>query len=117
MAILQVTVTATDNGYPNNLRSTCRLLVTVNDTNDNPPLFTNPSRNDATVYATILRDDVITRIQVLCRFFTHFWSTSSDIQTTDLPSIDIIYSVANYKNQCFQLVDSAFLPNSNSYSK
>ena len=67
--MLQIIVTAKDNGYPLAKRSTCRLLVTVSDTNDNAPVFINPSENDASVYATILRDDVITRIEVLRLLF------------------------------------------------
>ncbi|XP_078488561.1 protocadherin-18-like isoform X2 [Ciona intestinalis] len=61
----KIFVTARDRGEPMTSSSHCTLIVTVDDVNDNAPVFTNPSNDETTIYATILRDDVITRIQAV----------------------------------------------------
>nr|CAB3264691.1 protocadherin-18 [Phallusia mammillata] len=63
MAEIKVTIWARDGGHPAK-RSSCILKIIVNDTNDNSPIFTNPALDNSTVYATILNNDVITKIQV-----------------------------------------------------
>jgi len=71
---LQVTIVAKDGGQPYARQSSCILKVTVTDINDNTPFFKNPSVDNYTVYASILSDEIITRIEVLnniskiCRF-------------------------------------------------
>uniref|UniRef100_H2YX71 Cadherin domain-containing protein n=1 Tax=Ciona savignyi TaxID=51511 RepID=H2YX71_CIOSA len=60
----EVTIIARDGGSPYK-ESTCILKVVVSDVNDNRPLFINPAIDNSTAYATILRDDVITRIQAV----------------------------------------------------
>ncbi|XP_078489078.1 protocadherin alpha-4-like [Ciona intestinalis] len=61
----KITVIAKDGGGSSALQSTCELMLTVTDVNDNSPFFTNPIIDNKTVYATILRDDVIMRIQAV----------------------------------------------------
>nr|CAB3264695.1 protocadherin beta-15-like [Phallusia mammillata] len=58
-----LTVEARDGGVPKVLSSSCKLTVRINDVNDNSPLFTYPPEDNMTVHATIIRDDVILRIQ------------------------------------------------------
>ena len=62
--VFQIVVTAIDDGYPTSRKASCQLIITVFDTNDNAPLFTNPSNDEATYYAFVKQDDIITRIQV-----------------------------------------------------
>nr|CAB3264692.1 protocadherin 18-like [Phallusia mammillata] len=57
-----ITVTATDGGGQ---KAMCTLNVFVTDVNDNTPQFTNPVNDDLTIYATIVRDDIITRMQAV----------------------------------------------------
>jgi len=59
-----VVVTATDGG-DKALHSKCRIRIDVLDVNDNAPVFTNPVEDDSTSYASILRQEVITRIQAV----------------------------------------------------
>uniref|UniRef100_F6URN5 Cadherin domain-containing protein n=1 Tax=Ciona intestinalis TaxID=7719 RepID=F6URN5_CIOIN len=60
----EVRVIARDGGNPYR-ESFCTLKVTVSDVNDNRPLFIYPAVENSTAHATILRDDVIARIQAI----------------------------------------------------
>ena len=64
----QINVTATDGGGPEPLSSSVTVTVTLKDINDNKPVFTSPSENNITAYASIENpDDVIYQIKVRSR--------------------------------------------------
>ena len=60
---------AKDGGRKGALQSTCKIYVTVGDVNDNSPIVLNPQLDNVSIYATILRDDVILQVQVIRVFF------------------------------------------------
>ena len=61
--ILQLMVTAADGGEPP-FTTNKQISLYVEDINDNSPIFTFPSTNNSTLYATIKSDEPIARIKV-----------------------------------------------------
>ena len=62
---MQINVTATDGGRPDSLSSSVTVTVMLKDINDNKPVFTSPSENNMTAYASVeTPDDVIFQIKV-----------------------------------------------------
>jgi len=46
------------------LQSTCKVQIVVGDVNDNRPRFIEPKTSNVSLYATIIRNDVIAKVQV-----------------------------------------------------
>ena len=62
-SIFQLLVTATDQG-DNQLDANTTVTVRVKDVNDNAPIFTIPTKNNATLYATTKSEKPIVLIRV-----------------------------------------------------
>ncbi|XP_077973448.1 protocadherin beta-11-like isoform X2 [Styela clava] len=58
----KITVTARDGAVPSSLESSCVVIITVGDINDNAPRFFNPDKNNSLIYASTVEKRPIMKL-------------------------------------------------------